>query len=268
MAFIIGKDCKIHPSAFINVEEGFLGDRSIINEGARIEGHKVEIGKEAFIDRFSIIGGGSCFDKSAYLKAGDWLHMGMNSQINIARGVDIGNEFGCGVETKIFTHGAYIDSYSLGAPIQWDGITIGNNVWLPNAWVNPGVDIGSNVIAAARSLIKDSVPSNTFIAGIPAKVIKENAFKEPEIDVKSKLIDLIMSQCKDRPEINNKWEYFFNKDTEILSIIYDASRAYFDLKNRTISGDADKQFLIIKDQLRRNGIRFKFYIDGNNWASW
>ena len=162
MGFHIGENCRIHPSAVINVEEGFLGAGSIINENVRIEGSRIEIGREAFIDRNATIGGGSCFDPEAILRARDWLHMGYGSQINTACGVEIGHEFGCGIETKIFTHGAYIDSYALGAPVQWAGVTIGDSVWMPNAWVNPGVRIGSSIVVAARSLVNRDLPSGSL----------------------------------------------------------------------------------------------------------
>ena len=94
MAFSVGRDCKIHPSALINVKHGFIGDGAVINEGARIEGYRVEIGRESFIDRLAVIGGGSCFDPQAYLIAGDWLHLGVSAQINTARGVRVGHERG------------------------------------------------------------------------------------------------------------------------------------------------------------------------------
>ena len=53
----------------------------------KIEGHRVEIGREAYFDRGAHIGGGSCFSTKAFLRAGDWLHMGTDSQINTATGV-------------------------------------------------------------------------------------------------------------------------------------------------------------------------------------
>ena len=99
--------------------------------------------------------------------------MGVNSQVNIARGVTIGNEVGIGIDTKIFTHGAYLDCFNLGAPVQWDQVTIGDNVWLPNAWINPGVKIGSNVVVSARSLITKNIPEGSLVAGNASKVKKK-----------------------------------------------------------------------------------------------
>lgn len=71
-----GKDVIIEDGANINVKDGFIGDRTIIRSGARIEGTKVILGTESYLDYGSWIGGGSCFDSQAYLVAGDWFHMG------------------------------------------------------------------------------------------------------------------------------------------------------------------------------------------------
>ena len=69
--FYIGKDVVIEDGAIIDVDFGSIGDRSIIRSGARIEGHKVIIGKESYLDYGAWIGGGSCQDKGAFLIAGD-----------------------------------------------------------------------------------------------------------------------------------------------------------------------------------------------------
>ena len=175
MTFDIHPSCKIHPSAQINVKEGFISRDCIINENVKIEGHLIELGRESFIDKYATIGGGSCFDSCAYLKTGDWFHMGVNSQVNIARGVTIGHEVGVGIDSKLFTHGAYLDCYNIGAPVQWAPLKIGNNVWLPNAWVNPGVNIGSNVVVSARSLITRDIPTGSRLED-HCKGYKENAF--------------------------------------------------------------------------------------------
>lgn len=270
MAFKIGKDCKIHPSAHINVNNGFIGDRSIINKGVRLEGEHIEIGAEAFLDANCSIGGGSCFDTSAFLKAGDFFHMGINSHINIARGVTIGHEFGCGIDTKIFTHGAYIDSYALGAPVQWAGVNIGDSVWMPNAWVNPGVTVGSNVVIAARSLVSESIPENSLAGGTPAKVLRENYLPRILSDQQKKeLIDNILFQAKHRNDFKvDDFHSEFDLSREVLTIICEKETTAFDIRNRIIEGKASSGAIIVKDQLRRNGIRFRFYANEGKWKNW
>ncbi len=251
----------------INAIEGFIGDNSVVNANVVIEGYRVEIGREAFLDRGAYIGGGSCFSKSAFLKAGDWFHMGIDSHVNIAMGVTIGDAVGLGITSKIFTHGAYIDSFSLGAPVQWEPVVIGNNVWLPNAWVNPGVSIGDNVVAAAMTLINRDIPSGSLVGGVPVKVLREN-YLPKKLDglEKLELINLIESQCRMRPDFN--LDTIFSFDLDVLTIIEMGKSTLFDLQGLAISGYVTNSSRVVKDQLRRNGIRFRFHPVDNTWESW
>jgi acetyltransferase-like isoleucine patch superfamily enzyme len=270
MSFYIHPSCKIHPTARINVFEGCIDKDAVINEYAVLEGYRVEIGREAFIDRFATIGGGSCFDKSAFLIAGHWFHMGINSQVNTARGVTVGNEVGIGIDSKIFTHGAYIDSYGLGAPVQWEGVSIGNNVWLPNAWVNPGVQIGSNVVVAARSLVASDIPSGSLAAGTPAKVIKADAYPrifadEERLELLVAIVGQLITRLADNG-FNCSVNYNYHKGS--IDLITEDGNTVFYLPEKTIFGSATKAAIVVKDQLRRNGIRFRFEISDGEWKKW
>ncbi|MCK9544196.1 MAG: acyltransferase [Novosphingobium sp.] len=250
----IGQDVIIEDGAIIEAENGSIGDRSIIRSGARIEGKYVEIGKESYLDHGALIGGGSCEHGS--LKAGDWLHMGMNSQINIARNVEIGDEVGIGIETKIFTHGAYLP-VDFGFPAQWGNIKIGNRVWLPNAWVNPGVTIGDNVVVGARSLVNIDLPSGCFAAGIPVK-IKKRINKPQALYWLSNLHDQIFNfVCSD-----------ISTDSFNLTITYIKTNTIFNIIERTISGPVTNESEKIKNQLRRNGIRFKYINIYGEYKPW
>lgn len=244
-----------------------MGDFSVVGAYVKIEGRCVEIGREAFFDRGAYIGGGSCFSTSSFLKAGDWLHMGMDSQINTAMGVTLGHAVGIGVNTKVFTHGAYIDSFNLGAPTQWAPVRIGNNVWLPNAWVNPGVNIGDNVVVAALSLINTDIPSGSLAGGIPATVLKEKYLpKTLTSEQELALIKMIETQCKTRPDLDK--EFSFSYSQNLLRISEGNNETVFDLKKLIIRGGVSAASVSVKDQLRRNGIRFRYEPMGGVWISW
>ncbi len=270
MSFLIGKDCQIHPTAHIDVSEGYIGDRTIIGENVRIEGTKVVIGKESFIDRMATIGGGSCFDPQAELITGDWLHMGVNSHLNTARGLYIGHEFGCGIETKVFTHGAYSDSYNLGAPTQWSAVHIGNQVWCPNAWINPGVKIGDQVVVAARSLINIDLPSGCLAGGVPVKILKENHFPKknnlPELMLA--IIEQTLLRLRQKGIDFHQDEIFFNLESNSVTVESKVGRTEFNLQKKQISGNEKEISSILKDQLRRNGLRFRFIFEYNSWQPW
>jgi acetyltransferase-like isoleucine patch superfamily enzyme len=53
-------------------------------------------------------------------------------------------------------------------------IVIGKNCWIgANAVILPGVELGDNVIVAAGSVVNKSFESNSIIAGVPAKKLKD-----------------------------------------------------------------------------------------------
>ena len=53
-------------------------------------------------------------------------------------------------------------------------IIFGDNVWLTmDVTVLPGVEIGSNTIIGAGSIVTKSIPDNVIAAGNPAKVIRQ-----------------------------------------------------------------------------------------------
>jgi acetyltransferase-like isoleucine patch superfamily enzyme len=60
--------------------------------------------------------------------------------------------------------------------IKTPPIEIGDNVWIgANSVVLPGVKIGSNVVVGAGSVITKNIPSNSFAAGNPCRVVKGKA---------------------------------------------------------------------------------------------
>jgi acetyltransferase-like isoleucine patch superfamily enzyme len=250
----IGKDVIIESGTILDFE-GTIGDRTIIRSKVRIEGRNIDIGKEAYLDHGAWVGGGSCWDPCAYLKAGDFLHMGWNSQINTARGVTIGDECGIGIETKIFTHSAYL-SFLDGFPISWAPVKIGDRVWIPNGRVLPGITIGDNVVVITGSVINKNLPSGCLAGGNPVRILKENYYPRP-IDF-NECKDMLIQQLS---MLGIRNFNFYSKRLEIGTTI-------FDLKERTIAGEATEQTELAKNQLRRNGIRFPYHVKDGKYFSW
>jgi len=53
--------------------------------------------------------------------------------------------------------------------------TIGNNVFIgTNACVLGGITVGDNAVIAAGSVVIKDVPANCTVAGVPARIIKQN----------------------------------------------------------------------------------------------
>src|SRR5690554_1168330 len=84
--------------------------------------------------------------------------------------IKIGDNVTIGGDVKFITHDG---SGSLfGRMFRYRKIMIGNNVFIGmNTLVLLGVEIGDNVIVGAGSVLTKSVPSNSVVAGNPAKII-------------------------------------------------------------------------------------------------
>jgi maltose O-acetyltransferase len=87
-----------------------------------------------------------------------------------------------GPDVKIYTKNHNFDNIDI--PIQFQGhtseaVNIGDDVWLgANVIVLPGVSIHSHSVIAAGSIVTKDVPAFSIVAGVPAKVIRENLINE------------------------------------------------------------------------------------------
>lgn len=233
----------IEQGARIDCDDFTAGDGTIIRAGAHIYGKSVHLGRECFIDEHAVIGGGSADDGCLF--AGDWLHMGMYSQINTARKVIIGTEVGLGIGTRVFTHGAYLSELD-GFPVSFADVHIGNRVWLPNAQVNPGAIIGSDVVVAAGSVVSGKIPPHCLAGGTPAKVIRADCYPAT------------------LPA---------TKEAEILErVAFEAGVVWppgvFHIRTRTITGEPTEDNERLRNQLRRHGIRFPFSVIDGEYVQW
>jgi acetyltransferase-like isoleucine patch superfamily enzyme len=133
-------------------------------------GGRINIGRNCEIHPYSML-----------LTYGGDIHIGDNCSLNPFAivyghgGVRIGN----GV--RIAAHSVIISSSHIvsaeGKPffeagVTGRGIAIGNNVWVgAGVVILDGVRIGSNSIVGAGSVVSRSIPDNTTVAGVPARVI-------------------------------------------------------------------------------------------------
>jgi acetyltransferase-like isoleucine patch superfamily enzyme len=84
--------------------------------------------------------------------------------------VEIGDNFISAPGSIIVAHDASIFLFSKKYRIE--KVIIGDNVFLgANSVILPGIIVGDNVIIGAGSVITKNVPSNSVVAGNPARVI-------------------------------------------------------------------------------------------------
>ena len=95
-----------------------------------------------------------------------------NVQIICGERITIGDDCNIGRDAIIRDYdGHCIDSAeNISAPI-----TIGSHVWIgQRAIILKGVTIGDGAVVAAGAIVTGDVPARTLVAGVPARVIREN----------------------------------------------------------------------------------------------
>lgn len=112
-------------------------------------------------------------DACLTIKGGTYLN---GCEIECSNSIDIGSNCAIAGSVKIMDRSWHKISYedNVGkedaAPIM-----IGNKVWIATrAIILPGVTIGDGAIVAAGAVVTKDVPARCMVAGVPARVIKEN----------------------------------------------------------------------------------------------
>ena len=70
-------------------------------------------------------------------------------------------------------HTGYLGMSSLPRTHLYSPITVEDHVWIASmTTIGAGTTIGRNSVVGAGSVVLEDVPPNTFVAGVPARVIK------------------------------------------------------------------------------------------------
>ncbi len=238
----------IHPTARIECDDLQLGDGTVIHAFAELAGRRIVLGRDSVVDQYATIGGGSA--EVGELVAGDWCMLGKFSEVNIARPVHIGDEFGLSKAARVFTHGAWLSEWD-GFPVSFAPVTIGHRVWLHlDVNVMPGVTIGDNVVVGTGSLVNRDLPSGCFAAGTPAEIVRKDCYPTEPTN-RRQILERIVGDLGQ----------VFNGGVTV-------DRTQFYLDGREIIGPATPSTERMRHQLRRHGIRFPFSIIDGKYARW
>ena len=169
--------CKVkvkHAYQFSAGKNLILDDNVSINA---LSVNGIQLGDHVSIARDSILFcTGVIAQKGTGIIIGDRTGIGARAFIAGQGGVTIGSDVITGPNIQIFSENHNFDDTSLTIKAQGVGrqaTVIGNNCWLGGGiTILAGVTIGDGCIIAAGSVVTKSVPANSIVAGVPAKVIK------------------------------------------------------------------------------------------------
>jgi acetyltransferase-like isoleucine patch superfamily enzyme len=96
------------------------------------------------------------------LNLGDYVDIGAFTYINAAHGIKIEDEVQIGSHCSIYTESTIDETKG--------SITIHKNARIgTHSTIMPGVTIGENATIGAHSFVKNNVPADTIVFGVPAK---------------------------------------------------------------------------------------------------
>ncbi|MHB1287002.1 MAG: sugar O-acetyltransferase [Leptospirales bacterium] len=113
---------------------------------------------------------------SAYgldLRIGNRVFINQCCTIYDMGGVCIADRVMIGPNVSIITSGHPLEPSQRRAYIETKPISIEENVWIAaGALIIGGVTVGKNSVVAAGAVVTKDVPPNSFMAGVPARVIR------------------------------------------------------------------------------------------------
>lgn len=114
-------------------------------------------------------------DVGSNIHVGDRFLTNYNVTILDVGRVTIGDDCMIGPNTVISTVNHPIDAAERRKKLSiLSPVALGNDVWIgANCTILPGVTLGDNVIVAAGAVVTKDVPSNSVVAGVPARVIRD-----------------------------------------------------------------------------------------------
>lgn len=170
VSVLISKTAKINISGKLAMN--IRSNKKVKNRscGYLILGNNSQLNVDGYFDVMSGCTIGVMDNAKLLLKSG---YINYNSKIYCFKEINVGEDVAISENVIIRdsdNHGIISPNHVKAKPIN-----IGNHVWIGmNSIILKGVTIGDGAIIAAGAVVTKDVPPKTIVAGVPAKVIKEN----------------------------------------------------------------------------------------------
>ncbi len=171
----LGTNVKVrHPYQISAGKNLILEDNVSINAlsaNGIVFGDDVSIAKDSILFCTGVIA-----QKGTGITIGNRTGIGARAFLAGQGGISIGDDVITGPNIQVFSENHNFSDLSL--TIKEQGVTkqpttIGNNCWIGGGVsILAGVTIGDGCVIATGSVVTKSVPANSVVAGVPAKVIK------------------------------------------------------------------------------------------------
>ncbi len=161
----------------------FFGKNPIIGDGVEINalskagahfGDNVTLKRDVIIDCSGVIR-----NIGSQLTVGDRVGFSQRCYIQVSGDVTIGDDVIFGPSAKIFSENHRFDDpnkpFNQQGEVQ-KGVVIGKGTWIgAGAIILDGVVLGDNCVVAAGAVVTKSVPAQSVVAGVPAKITRNLA---------------------------------------------------------------------------------------------
>jgi acetyltransferase-like isoleucine patch superfamily enzyme len=174
----IGSRVKVRHAYQITAGKNLILEDNVSLNALSFDG--VHFGDHVSIGRNStLFGTGIISNKGKGIKIGNRTGINTGAYLAGQGGITIGDDVITGPNLQIFSENhVFADLHQIikEQPLTRIGVTVGNNCWIGGGvTILDGVNIGSGCVIAAGSVVTKSVPDNSIVAGVPAKVIRNRA---------------------------------------------------------------------------------------------